>query len=277
MYLVLDIGGTNTRVAVSKDGKNFDIIKIVSTPKNFHEGMDVIKNIFFSLAFKKKISAVACGIAGSLDKNKSLLVDSPNLLQWVKQPIKKELEKIFEAPVFLENDAALAGLGEAIFGNGKGKDIVAYLTISTGVGGVRINHGKIDDNVSGFEPGHQIIDADSSLCVNCEKPGRLEDYISGAALEKRYQKKPSEITDTKIWDDSAKFLAYGLNDTIVYWSPDIIILGGAVMNIIPMDRVIFYLKKSFQRSFEIPEVKEAALGDESGLYGGLAFLNQIFN
>jgi glucokinase len=51
------------------------------------------------------------------------------------------------------------GLGEAVFGAGKGREIVVYMTISTGVGGARIVGGKIDASAMGFEPGHQIIDA----------------------------------------------------------------------------------------------------------------------
>ena len=64
---------------------------------------------------------------------------------------------------YLANDSDLDGLGEATVGAGKGFNIVAYITVSTGIGGVRIVGGKIDVSTYGFEPGHQIIDADGSI------------------------------------------------------------------------------------------------------------------
>ena len=177
------------------------------------------------------------------------------------------MRKIFHAPVFLENDAALAGLGEAVFGAGKGKKIVAYLTISTGVGGCRIVDGKIDENSQGFEPGHQIIFSDKNIIT-------LENLVSGTAIEKKYGKKPYEIFDVKIWNNVANNLAYGLHNVAVLWSPDIIILGGSMMKKIgiPVERVKFHLSKILNIFPKPPLIKKSKLGDLAGLYGALAHL-----
>jgi len=100
------------------------------------------------------------------------------------------LEEILEVPVFLRNDTAIVGLGEAHAGAGKGHEIVVYITVSTGVGGVRIIKGEIAKNQFGFEIGHQIIDLDGSVCPSCEKPVDLENMISGRATEQRLKIKP---------------------------------------------------------------------------------------
>ena len=177
------------------------------------------------------------------------------------------MEKTIKAPVVLENGPGHAGAGEGGFGAGKGKKIVAYLTISTGVGGCRIVSGKIDESSQGFEPGHQIVFFENKITT-------LENMVSGTAIEKKYGKKPYEILGAKVWDNIAKNLAYGLHNVAVLWSPDIIILGGSMMKKvgIPVESVKFHLSKILKIFPKTPLIKKSKLGDLAGLYGALAHL-----
>lgn len=271
MYLLFDIGGTKTRVGISQDGQTVTQSKIVPTPKDFEQGIQTLKQVFNELIRGQKIEAVAGGIAGPLDKEKSILVSSPHIGGWIEKPLRAELEKIFNIPVYLENDTALVALGEAISGAGVGKNIVAYIGVGTGVGGARIVNGQIDQNSLGFEPGHQIIVPLGNPC-NCGGKGHLETYVGGFYLERTYQKKAEQITDTKIWDEVARYLAIGLNNTIVHWSPDIVVLGGSIMKSISLEKVTTHLKDVLKIFPEVPEVVPAKLADESGLWGALQIL-----
>ena len=266
MYLLFDVGGTSTRIAVSYDKKTILEPQVFETPREFNKGIKVFEKFLADLG-NPKITAVCGGVPGPLDKTKSTITHAPNLSGWNNKPLKSELEKLSKAPVYLENDAALGALGEATSGAGAGKFIVAYLTIGTGVGGARIVHGKIDANALGFEPGHQFI---------CFESGRdLESYIGGIAIEKNYGKKPTEVKDPKVWEDISRWLAYGLVNTTVHWSPEIIILGGSVMKMMPIERVRFHFKNLLKIFENPPEVALSKLGDQVGLYGALAFLNQL--
>lgn len=306
MHLVFDIGGTKMRIGIAENFKTISKTVILPTPKSFEEGMALFKNAAKELANGKKIKVISGGIAGPLDKNKTMILNTLNLRGWSRKPLVKKLKKIFKAPVYLENDAALAGLGEAAFGAGVGKNIVAYLTISTGVGGARIVNEKIDQNAFGFEPGHQIIfselqnyynsgscrcgDLKSARKLRAFKETRLrvtphldnfviqstlENLVSGTAIEKKYGKKPYEIFDAKIWDNVAKDLAYGLHNIAVLWSPDIIILGGSMMKKvgIPVDRAQYHLSRIMKIFPKPPLIKKSKLGDLAGLYGALTHLN----
>lgn len=246
---------------------------VVLTPKSFEEGIETLKNIIGNIANGEKIEAIVGGIAGPLDQKKTMLMSSPNLSGWVGHDIKQTLSTAYNVPVFLENDAAFVGLGEAHFGAGRDYPIVVYLTISTGVGGVRIVNGSIDASSMGFEPGHQIIDLDNTLCPTCDG-NDLEAYVSGAAVEKRFGKKPYEIHDSAIWEEIAKFLAYGLNNTILHWSPDVVVLGGSMMNEvgIPIDKVREYLREILKIFPQMPEIKKSELADFGGLYGALSYI-----
>ncbi len=271
MYILFDIGGTKMRVVGADKEKFLTAPVVVETPKDFNEGLDVLKRIIDNLSHDIPVTAIVGGIAGPLNKEKTMLVMSPNLGGWVNHDLKNALVSAYNVPVTIENDAALVGLGEAHFGAGRDKSIVVYLTISTGVGGVRIVDGKIDEGAIGFEPGHQIIDPDNSLCPECEG-NDLEAYVSGTAVEKRYGRKPHEIHDDAIWDKLALYLAYGLNNTIVHWSPDIVILGGSMMKEvgIPIPAVKKYLSEILKIFPQLPEIEKAQLGDFGGLYGALA-------
>ena len=273
MYLLFDIGGTKMRLAVSKDLQNIFEPKILATPQNYEEGISLFKNAVQEISGGQKVEAIAGGIAGPFDEKKRSLVGSPNLKDWIGKPFKQELEKICAAPVFIENDTAMVGLGEACFGAGRGYKIVAYLTLSTGMGGCRIVDGKIDEKTIGFEPGHQIIDAGKTLCPECDGL-YLGQYISGRAIFKRTGKKPEEIDDPEFWRRIAFFLAYGLNNTIVHWSPEIVVLGGSLMNKIEIGAVQEGLANILKIFPEIPILKKAELADTGGLWGAMVFLQQ---
>ena len=258
---------------VSADRKKFLAEPVVvNTPKDFGEGIETLKNIINNLAQGAPIEAIVGGIAGPLDPDKTKLIKSPNLGGWVDHNIREALAGAFNVPVSIENDAALVGLGEANYGAGRDHNIVVYLTISTGVGGVRIVNGTIDESALGFEPGHQIIDPDNTFCPTWEGTD-LEAYVSGTAIEKRFGKKPYEIHDDTVWDELAKFLAYGLANTTVHWSPDVIILGGSMMKEvgIPVPAVKKYLTEILKIFPKIPEIKKAELADFGGLYGALSY------
>jgi predicted NBD/HSP70 family sugar kinase len=180
------------------------------------------------------------------------------------------LTGIFGAAVYIENDAAVVGLGEANWGAGRGFEIVAYVTVSTGVGGAKIVNGKIDEHAIGFEPGKQIID------VNTGKT--LEQMISGKSLAERTGKLPKEITDEGVWDTEAWILAVGLNNMIVEWSPNCVVLGGSMITgepAIPIIKTEKYLKEILKIFPEIPTLRKAELGDFGGLYGALAYLKNV--
>lgn len=275
MYILFDIGGTHTRLAVSSDGKTVEHTKILNTPQLFEEGIELIHQSVNALTQGKKVVAIAGGIAGPLNQDKSKLVNSPNLGNWIQKPLKEELKKRLEAPVYLENDAALVGLGEAVYGGGKDMGIVVYITVSTGVGGARIVDGKIDRNAMGFEPGHQIIEINGPLCPTCGIPGHLEGYVSGAAVRKKYGKEPKDITDSKVWDEIANLLAIGVHNMILHWSPDIVILGGSMMKSIPLEKVGENLHRILTIFPKTPIVKRAELGDIGGLYGALSMAQNI--
>lgn len=276
MYLVFDIGGTKTRIAYSKDLMTLSEPVIFYTPQAYTEGMQLIKDHITHFSKGHKIKAIMGGIAGPLSSDHSKLSSSPNLPDWINRDLKKELEEEFSTKVYLQNDAALFALGETCFNQDVIEEkpkITAFLTISTGVGGARIVSKKIDPSGAGFEPGHQIIIPDGLPC-GCGGKGHLESYISGSALQRIHKRPAREITDPIVWDEVCRYLAIGLNNTIVHWSPEVFILGGGIVEKISLDKVNKYLKEYLTIFKDPPPLIKASLGDLGGLYGALECIRQ---
>lgn len=278
MYLVFDIGGTKMRVAFSSNGKSFDAVEQAKTPQKFSEAVLIFKSLADKVSGGKKIKFAAGGIAGPINKDKDSLVNAPNLPDWNGKNIKSYFEKVLKCPVRLENDATMGALGEAIYGAGKDKKIVAFLTISTGIGGARIVDGKIDVSSRGFEPGHIIIDPKYALCDNCPTPPYLENMCSGKSLTQRFGKDPKDIDMPHIWEDLALWLAYGLNNIAVLWSPDVIVLGGPMMfgsPAIPITLIDTNYKDIVKIFSNPPEIRLCELKDDAGLRGALHYLKDF--
>lgn len=250
--ILFDIGATKTRIAYCENGEFFEEPKVFETPKDSKENfLNTFVKIAEELAKSRGIKILAGGMTRSL----------PNI---VPETFKEELERVFGVKTIVENDAAVVGLGEANWGAGRGFQIVSYVTVSTGVGGARIVDGKIDERSIGFEPGKQIMDIDTQKT--------LEDLISGKALQAKTGKNPKDINDQGVWDTHAWLLAIGLNNIIVEWSPDCLVLGGSMITgnpNIPLDKTENFLKDILKIFPKLPIIKKAELGDFGGLYGAL--------
>lgn len=274
-YVLFDIGGTKTRVAISSDLKIIDKIESFKTPMDFDKGVKKIAESITTLTSGSTPKAMAGGIRGLLNEDKTGIYNDSVLSNWAGKSLVLELQKHFDIPIHLENDTAIAGVGEAVHGAGKGLEIVAYHTVSTGVGGVKIENGSIDTASTGFEPGHQVLDIDRTILGEDIAP-TLENLVSGTAIEQRFGMKAYEIPQSDVlWDELAEYLAQGLRNTILYWSPDAIILGGAMITgdpAIPVDAIRKYTVESLDSFVPSPLIVEAKLGDEAGLYGAMALL-----
>lgn len=277
-YVLFDIGGTKTRVAVSEDLETFSEPVKFKTPDTCDAGVREIVEAVTSLT-SKDIRGIAGGIRGQLNSDRTELLNDPGgpLEKWAEEPLAAMLKKKLKAQVFIENDTAVVGLGEAVYGAGKGYEIIAYHTVSTGVGGVKIENGHIDMYRVGFEPGHQILDIDRTILGDDVVP-TLENLVSGSALERRMGMKPYEIPQSDaVWDQLAEFLSYGLRNSILYWSPDAVVLGGSMIVGDPrimLEDIVRHTSDALGDTFICPDIVDASFRDDGGLYGAMALLQK---
>lgn len=264
MYILIDIGGTKTRVALTEHREAFLEPVVFLTPQDFEEWVLRLKESVTLLTQGRKVHGLVSGVPGTLTENGSIVM-TPNLPLWQGIPLKQHLEALFDCKVILKNDTSLVGLGEAVYGAGKGHAIVAYLTISTGVNGVRIVDGHIDHTTFGFEIGHTIID----------KNHDVESLISGGALERRYGKPSHEVHDVALWEKINHYAGVFGANTTMYWSPSIVVYGGPVMNDLHIEVIEKEAKQLLHMYPVTPLFVRGTLKDFGGLYGALALSKTI--
>lgn len=283
MFIAIDIGGTNTRIGASWSGRDFFVTEKFKTPPTFKEGLRTILKRIKWMQGDRKLHRVALAVPGRVpSRAEKSLLHFANLPGWGKNPLARMLSDALSTKVLLVNDADAAGLGEATRGAGRGHDIVAYLTLSTGVGGTRIHQGEIDGAAHGFsarggcalgaEPGHQIL-VPNGRRWTCKQRGCFEAYASGTAFYKTYGVRAEFCRSKKIWARHAQIVGWGLINTIIHWSPDIVVIGGGLAQAGPL---LFNPLRAYARTylkiFTPPKIVPAKLGDQAGLYGCLELM-----
>lgn len=262
MKILFDIGATNTRAAAATESGVGEVV-FSRTAEDPRAELEVLQALAEKiLGNERPESAFGC-IPGTPRADGTVLF-TPNLPQWKGFPLGGEFSKRLGAPVFLEHDASLGALGEAIYGAGKGPENIAYFGIGTGVGAGRIVNGAIDAPIRGYEAGHQIMDAVHGIS--------LDDMVSGRAITARWGVHPKDAS-REVYDELTAILAAGIYSTILHWHPDVFVLGGSLMNEENGYRLadIIEALKDFPPFFEsLPDIRLAALGDASNLWGARA-------
>ncbi len=284
--LTLDVGGTAIKTALMVDGKMENAYEIPSEAK---KGAAVLlKNIRKIIDDCKEFDAVGISTAGQVDSEKgSIIFANENIPDYTGTELKAMLEAEYKKPVFVENDVNAAAIGEAYYGAAVGEKDFICLTHGTGVGGAIVIDGKVYGGARGVagEIGHILIHPDGKECA-CGQKGCYEQYASCTALVKNSydanpewgsgrvifkefyagQKKAEEIINA--WIDE---IILGLVTLTHIFNPTCIVLGGGIMNEqYIIDRINTLLPEKIMPSYRCVEVRHAKLGNNAGLYGMLA-------
>lgn len=290
--VAIDIGGTNTRVALADEELNIIERKQFATDS---ENPDVTLGKIAEVIKSFDCDIVGAGMScpGPLDLINGKILTPPNLKgQWHNLKVAEELSKLINKPVYLENDANLAGLAEAVVGEGKDYNYVQFFTVSTGLGAGFVINKEIYHGAHGF--GNEVAN-----CVMMKDgpshgsiiPGGIEAISSGTAITSRAVKAgldvkhAGEVNDLakaenevakQIMDDAKEYLANFIGVVYGYADPEIVILGGSVaLKIDDFVEEVEALAK--ERVYEIMKpyvkVRKSTLNEDSGLIGAayLAF------
>jgi glucokinase len=307
----VDVGATNLRVATGNDrGEILKRVEERTDKSHGPEGIgEQIVRLIRSLGLDGgNISGIGIGSLGPLDIKKGSILIGPNL-PFNNVPLKEPLEKVFQCPIKVLNDASSAVLGEKVFGVGKGIDNLCYVTISSGIGCGAIVDGKLLSGKDGnaHEMGHTVIDMEARLRCGCGRWGHWEAYCSGNNLHnyvrlwveqnheedslrvsRLYEFSQGRIDElsaktvfdcdsqgdelaTRILEDVGRLNAIGFANIISAYDPQLIAVGGSV-TLNNEDRVIVPIKKHLNQ-FSVnrpPEIRVTELGSDAGLYGALA-------
>jgi len=307
VHIGIDLGGTNIAAAfVEKDGT---ITKRASIPTNAAGGpqavidglMNVCRILLGNTA--ETPSSIGIGVPGTVNDEAGEVVFTPNL-PFHNINIIRELQKSYNCPVRLGNDANCAALGETVAGGAKGAQIAAFITLGTGIGGGIILGGRLYTGLSGAagELGHIVIISGGRKC-GCGRHGCWERYASATGLIMTAIEIMEEYKNSLLWelcggmpekidgmaifdafrtgDHAARLtvnkyiehLAAGIVNIINVFEPEMICVGGGIANSWdclsdPLQSLVD-AEKFFRHSRCTPQTKivKAQLGNDAGIIG----------
>jgi glucokinase len=308
LVIAVDLGGTQIRVALSDLEGHF--LRRVACPTEAVQGQQaVIRRLVARIQEVRQgipdgdILGVGIGSPGPVDALAGLIISPPNLPGWEEVPLRDLLEQRLSLPVRLANDANAAALGEWAFGDGRGRQNVVYVTISTGIGGGVIAEGRLLLGHRGLagEVGHMTLLPDGPRC-NCGNYGCWEALASGTALARegaeavRAGRAPilsalcegvPERADARLvatasdqGDPAAKeiieraafYCGVGVANLLHLYSPEIVLIGGGVSK---LGDILFVTVRQVVQERVMPPyrsvpIEPAALDADVGLLGTVA-------
>src|SRR5262249_17679080 len=206
IVFAVDLGGTHLRVALVDDTGRILNQHKQDTPKgdSAQDIIDVLAQVSERWGCNElPVVATSIMVPGAVDCAKAVVVQAPNLPSLVNFPLKAELEQRLGWPVYLENDANAAAVGEMWQGAARGCRDVVSVTLGTGVGGGVILEGKLwrGSHGSAGEIGHTTVDPFSGLKCKCGNTGCLELFASATAIVRMTRGTLSSFPDTTLKSD----------------------------------------------------------------------------
>lgn len=265
MVLAIDIGGTKTLVALcTNEGKISESFKF-ETPITYSAFK---KALFENVAnIKDDFKTVVVAAPGKINRTTGV-VEAFGNLDWKNVPIAADLHKLTKRPVFIENDANLAGLYAAHSVKPLPHKVL-YLTISTGIGSGFITDGYLDPDFLDSEGGNILLEHDNKLML-------WEKFASGKAIVAKYKMRASEINDPKLWDKISYNFALGIVDLCAVLDPDVVLIGGGVGSHYKKYEHFLkaHIKNMLPKVVDMPKILPAPHAEEAVIYGCVILAKQ---
>lgn len=307
-FIGIDLGGTSVKLAIlTAEG---DIQQKWTIPTNINdEGAHIVPDIVASIKHHLDLykmtaddfQGIGMGSPGAVDREAGTVEGAFNLNWKTLQPVREVIEREIGIPIFIDNDANVAALGEKWRGAGADDRDVVFVTLGTGVGGGIIAEGNLIHGTagSGGEIGHMTVEPGGFDCT-CGKKGCLETVASATGVVKLARKHAEEyagnaqlkfiiddgqeITSKMIFDlaKEGDELAVLVVDRAAYYlglacshignllNPAYIVIGGGVS---AAGEYLLEQVRTYFADFTFPNVKKttyiklAALGNDAGIVG----------
>ena len=286
--LAADIGGTQMRAALVDAHGTVLLRESAPTP-----GQAAVPGALIDLIGRVgaeqdhgAASHAVVGLPGGVDYDHGRLLWAPHLPeQWPALLSRDELTGRLGIPVYIANDADLAAVGEATFGSGARGTVVAFLTVSTGIGAGVVSSGRLlRGRRSLAEVGHTVIDW---LAWREGRPSTLEELGSGSgvarlaaeaglgavgAREVETRARAGDPRANDIWRGAIAACAVGVDNLVMSFSPDTVVIGGG------QGRRDGFFEPVRELVMDHPQhhppdlaVVRSTLGDDAGLAGAAAW------
>ena len=237
-FLGVDVGGTKVAVAAVEGGEAHHAVEhptVLDSTGALLEGIEsAIREV---TAVAGEPEAIGIGVPSQIEWATGTVLASVNI-PLAGVPLRDELGRRLDVPVYVDNDASCAALAEA---DAIGATELVMLTLGTGVGGGIVTGGRIFRGAHGLggELGHVVVEADGPECPGggCPNRGCLEALCSGTALERAAGRKGREVVEGARNGDAdaqahldrlGRYLGIGISNMVNAFQPEILVIGGGL-------------------------------------------------
>jgi glucokinase len=296
LFAGIEIGGTKLQLVTGDEaGKILERRKsVVEAGKGASGIRQQIEKTLPELLAGRRPESIGVGFGGPVDWKTGKICRSHQIEGWSEFDLAAWLRQLASAPVFVDNDANVAALGEARHGVGVGFNPVFYVTLGSGVGGGLVPNGTIyHGSVPGeAEIGHIRLERDGttveSRCSGWAVDARIRELVKkepASLLAKKVGNAPlgearylaaalleGDLAAKKILHETAVELAFGLSHVVHLFHPAIIIIGGGLSGIGELLRLAVQnaLSQFVMEAFAPgPIIKLAILGEDAVPVGAL--------
>jgi glucokinase-like ROK family protein len=251
------------------------------------------------------VLGIGIGVPGLVDVSSGTLLFAPNL-KWHDVPLREVFSQEFDVPVFVDNEANVAALGERYFGTAQGSRDFVYLSIGVGLGGGIVLDGQLYRGIGGYagEIGHMTLTSDGERC-NCGNCGCWETLVSQMAVVNRVRKaveagnasRVSQLVKGRLerisipliveaaeegdevagqaLEETGVYLGIGIANLINAFNPELVIFGGV------MSLASAYLLPAIEKTLEgrslawprrMARVMASSYGPDACVMGGVALV-----
>ena len=276
-HVGIDVGGTKCHgVLIDNDGVLLAEVRY-PTP-HADQLIDLLEAMFRELGGE---TTLGIGVPGLISHD-GIIHASPNLTGARDVPVAPVLRQRTGIAVHVENDATAAAFAEWRVGAAAGTRDAVMVTLGTGIGGGIVMGGELHRGAHGFagEIGHMVVERNGVPCP-CGLHGCWERYASGSALRylsggmsgeevfRRFYERDGEAE--KIVNEFAQWIAIGLASLTNICDPEVIVLGGGVIESFHGDVTMIqnFLSQSLYSSDARPHPRltVATLGERAGAIG----------
>ena len=285
----IDLGGTGIKAGLVDEKGN--ILYKLSCPTLVERGHEAVIHDMAQLSLRviaesghdlSEVASIGIGIPGIMDQATGVVPFCTNLA-WHNVPLVKLMQQEIDKPIFVNNDATVAGLAESVAGVSAGTRSSVFVTLGTGVGGGVILDGKVFMGEHGVatEIGHMITVAGGEMCT-CGNRGCWERYASATAIIREGRRFCEAHPDctlarevggpdcTALFDNYCYHLTVGIVNLINMYDPEIIALGGGVSKTgqFLLDKVNALLPEMiFFKDMPHARIELARLSNDAGIIG----------
>jgi glucokinase len=293
--IVVDIGGTNTRVALSPwpltRSSIFDLTEIATfrTAMSYDAQMESLAVRLAEASARAgadtpdsgRVVGVGAAFGGRMTRDGASVAVAPNLRDYEGRPLARDLAERANVSnsasrqglVRVAHDTVCGLLGEKNYGALVGQERCAYLTISTGLGAaIHLAGARSQSGVYvSIEMGHQLLDGSTRQCL-CGQIGCLETYVGGRQLEQYHGAPLEKLDDLAVWGTMAEKLALGVINLAQLTRVEVIAVGGAIAFAHPALLDALQARVNDMLRGMALEIVPAALADRAPLVGAAKLL-----